>query len=214
MRRGLGQLGSVVRRWRGCGAALGGGAAFRGFAAFTAFAAFASVVAFTAVGARVAFTADGALVAFAAPAALEAGARAGFVLLFIPSLLPNGAGRAMIVAMLIVAIAWIYVVGMAALAEAMSPQGTLLGAFFTLVLYGVLPLSIVLYILGTPGRKRALRRAEEAEKAEKADKTEEAERQRAAASPTAAVGASTDPDRRGHAARGPVGPGAAEREEA
>lgn len=60
----------------------------------------------------------------------------------------------------LVAIAWIYVVAMMAVAEALAPQGTLLGAFFTFMLYGVGPLAIVLYILGTPGRKRALRRAE------------------------------------------------------
>ncbi len=62
--------------------------------------------------------------------------------------------------MYIVAIAWIYVVFMMAVAEALSPQGTVLGAFFTMLLYGVLPLSIVLYIMGTPGRRRALRAAE------------------------------------------------------
>lgn len=59
----------------------------------------------------------------------------------------------------IVAIAWMYVVVMMALAEALSTQGTLLGAFFTLLLYGVLPLGIVLFILATPHRRRARRRA-------------------------------------------------------
>lgn len=63
----------------------------------------------------------------------------------------------------IVAIGWMFVVMLMTLAEATSPTGTLLGAAITFVLYGVLPLSIVLYILGTPGRKRARRRAEEAE---------------------------------------------------
>ena len=60
--------------------------------------------------------------------------------------------------MYLIAIAWAYVVIMMALAEALSAQGTLLGAFFTLLLYGVLPLGIVLYILGTPMRRRARRR--------------------------------------------------------
>jgi hypothetical protein len=64
--------------------------------------------------------------------------------------------------MYLIAIAWIYVVLMMAVAEAMSRQGTLLGAVFTFVLYGVMPLSIVLYIVGTPGRKRARRAAEAA----------------------------------------------------
>ena len=62
--------------------------------------------------------------------------------------------------MYIVAIAWIYVVLMMAVAEALSSQGTVLGAFFTFVLYGVLPLSIVLYIGGTPARRKARRAAE------------------------------------------------------
>jgi len=67
--------------------------------------------------------------------------------------------------MYLVAIAWIYVTLMMALAEAMSPQGTVLGAFFTFVLYGLLPLSIVLYLLGTPARRAARRKAEQAEQA-------------------------------------------------
>ncbi len=62
--------------------------------------------------------------------------------------------------MYLVAIAWIYVVVMMALAEGLSPQGSWLGAFFTLLLYGVLPLGIVMYILGTPARRRARRAAE------------------------------------------------------
>jgi hypothetical protein len=71
--------------------------------------------------------------------------------------------------MYLVAIAWIYVVLMMAVAEAMSPQGTVLGAFFTLLLYGALPLSIVLYLMGTPHRRRARLAAEAAEAAEAAD---------------------------------------------
>ena len=61
--------------------------------------------------------------------------------------------------MTIVALAWIYVVLMMAVAEALSSQGTVLGAVFTFLLYGVLPLSVVLYILGTPGRRGARQRA-------------------------------------------------------
>lgn len=63
--------------------------------------------------------------------------------------------------MYLVALAWGYVALMMAAAEATSPQGTLFGAFVTLMLYGVLPLSLLMYILGTPGRKRR-RRAEDA----------------------------------------------------
>lgn len=67
--------------------------------------------------------------------------------------------------MYLVAIAWGYVVLMMAVAEATGPNGTILGAVITFVMYGVLPLSIVLYVLGTPARRRALRRAEAAAEA-------------------------------------------------
>lgn len=63
--------------------------------------------------------------------------------------------------MYLVAIAWAYVALLMAAAEALSPQGSLFGAFVTLMLYGVLPLGLLLYILGTPGRKRRRRAAEE-----------------------------------------------------
>lgn len=62
--------------------------------------------------------------------------------------------------MWIVAIAWIYVALMMALAEATSPQGTYLGAVITFVFYGVAPTALVMYLLGTPGRRRARRQAE------------------------------------------------------
>jgi hypothetical protein len=54
----------------------------------------------------------------------------------------------------LVAIAWIYVVLMMALVEALSPNGTVLGAIITALLYGVLPLSIVLYVMASPMRRR------------------------------------------------------------
>ncbi len=79
--------------------------------------------------------------------------------------------------MYIVAIGWIYVVLMMAVAEATSSQGTVLGAVFTFILYGLLPLGIVLYLMGTPGRRKARKAAEAAE----------------------AAAASPDPDGSGHA---------------
>jgi alkylation response protein AidB-like acyl-CoA dehydrogenase len=66
--------------------------------------------------------------------------------------------------MYIVAIAWAFVVLLMVLAEATSTQGTLLGALFTLLFYGVLPLSVVLYVMGTPARRRG-RLAREANEA-------------------------------------------------
>jgi len=64
--------------------------------------------------------------------------------------------------MYLVAIAWIYVVLMMAVAEGTSASGTVLGALVTFMLYGVFPLSIVMYLLRTPARKRARRAAEAA----------------------------------------------------
>ena len=64
--------------------------------------------------------------------------------------------------MYLIAIAWMYVVVMMTIAEGASPSGTLLGAFFTFLLYGVLPLSILLYILATPARKRRIKEREQA----------------------------------------------------
>lgn len=68
--------------------------------------------------------------------------------------------------MYIVVIAWFYVVVLMAIAEATSSNGTVLGALITFVLYGVLPLSIVVYILGTPGRRRKVHARQMQERAE------------------------------------------------
>jgi hypothetical protein len=65
--------------------------------------------------------------------------------------------------MYIVIIGWLYVALMMSVAEATNPQGTLLGAVFTFLIYGLAPLGIVVYIMGTPARKRAIRRQREAE---------------------------------------------------
>jgi mannose/fructose/N-acetylgalactosamine-specific phosphotransferase system component IID len=92
--------------------------------------------------------------------------------------------------MYLVAIAWLYVVVMMAVAEAMSPQGTVLGAIITLLFYGLLPLAVLLYIMGTPARKRARLRAQQAE----------AEAEQAAAAASAA------PDGGSHAAGDAITP--------
>ena len=68
--------------------------------------------------------------------------------------------------MYLVAIGWIYVVLMVALVEALSSNGTVIGAIFTFLLWGVLPLSIVLYLLRTPARRRE-RQARAAEAADR-----------------------------------------------
>ena len=65
--------------------------------------------------------------------------------------------------MYLLLIGWLYVVLMMAVVEAASPQGSVLGAFFTLLLYGVLPIGLLLFIFGTPARRRARHLAEQAE---------------------------------------------------
>ncbi len=64
--------------------------------------------------------------------------------------------------MYLVPIAWLYVTLMMAVAEATSTQGTVLGASITFLLYGVAPVALVMYLLGTPSRRRALRAREAA----------------------------------------------------
>lgn len=65
--------------------------------------------------------------------------------------------------MYIIPLAWFYVVVMMTVAEASSSNGTLLGALITFVLYGVVPIGLILYFMGAPARKRAIRAREVAE---------------------------------------------------
>jgi hypothetical protein len=94
------------------------------------------------------------------------------------------------VPMYLVALAWLYVTLMMAVVEAAAGTGSIAGAILTFVLYGALPVSLALYLVGTPGRRR-LRR----------------QREIAVATPPAI--ASVEPDGRGEAAAGaavaPVG---------
>lgn len=91
--------------------------------------------------------------------------------------------------MYIVIIAWLYVTLMMAVAEATNSTGTVLGAIFTFLLYGVLPLALVVYLLNTPARRRALKEREAAAQ-------EEARR----------AAASVAPDGSGEASGGPAAP--------
>ena len=59
--------------------------------------------------------------------------------------------------MYLLAVGWLYVVVLMTLAEGTAPGGSWLGAAFTFLLYGVLPLGIALSLLGTPMRRRARR---------------------------------------------------------
>jgi Mg2+/citrate symporter len=78
---------------------------------------------------------------------------------------------------------------MMAVAEATHSNGTLLGALVTFVLYGLLPIGILVYIMGSKGRRRAMKAREAAELS-------------AAAQATASV----NPDASGHAATDAVAP--------
>ncbi|CAN5705725.1 hypothetical protein BH11PSE8_BH11PSE8_03460 [soil metagenome] len=100
--------------------------------------------------------------------------------------------------MYLVAIAWIYVVLMMAVAEATNSNGTVLGAVMTFVLYGVLPLAIVLYLMASPARRKALRKKEAVEDAARG----------AATTSTDGAGADAviDPDHGGHAAGDAIAP--------
>lgn len=84
--------------------------------------------------------------------------------------------------MYLIVIAWLYVTLLMALAEAFSTQGTVLGAIISFVLYGVLPMSLVVYLAGTPLRRKEIRRQEAAEK------------------PSASAPSTVQPDAGGHAA--------------
>ena len=97
----------------------------------------------------------------------------------------------------IVVIAWLYVALMMAVAEATNTTGTVLGAMFTFVLYGVAPVALVVYLISTPARRRKLRERELAAQ----------EEARNAARSTPAVRATAvEPDAGGEPAADPVAP--------
>lgn len=102
--------------------------------------------------------------------------------------------------MYLIVIAWTYVTVMMAVAEATSPNGTVLGAVITFALYGLLPMGILVYILGTPSRKRAIKAREAAEQA-----AYDAEQAAAAAATAASAAISTEPDAGGEAPAGAEG---------
>ena len=62
--------------------------------------------------------------------------------------------------MYLIVIAWMYVVLMMSIAEATNTTGTVLGAVMTFVFYGLLPVSLVIYLLGAPMRGKAIKRRE------------------------------------------------------
>ncbi|MDB5891949.1 MAG: hypothetical protein JWP47_2780 [Polaromonas sp.] len=103
--------------------------------------------------------------------------------------------------MYLVVIAWIYVVLMMSVAEATNTTGTVLGALVTFVLYGLLPVALVVYLMGAPARSKAIkkRNAEETAQAAAAAGRVNSESGADAAAQTTASG---QPDAGGHAASG------------
>jgi hypothetical protein len=55
----------------------------------------------------------------------------------------------------LIVVGWLYVAVMMSVAEANHPQGSVLGAIVTFVLYGVGPVALVIYLIGRPARRRA-----------------------------------------------------------
>ncbi len=94
--------------------------------------------------------------------------------------------------MYIVPIAWLYVVLMMAVAEATNTTGTVLGAIITFLLYGLGPVALVVYLMGSPARKRAIKAREAAEVAQ--------------APQTLVVTESSQPDASGHAPTDAISP--------
>lgn len=65
--------------------------------------------------------------------------------------------------MYLVVIAWMYVVLMMSVAEATNTNGTVLGAIVTFLVYGVGPVGLVVYIMGSPFRRKAIKAKEATE---------------------------------------------------
>jgi hypothetical protein len=68
-------------------------------------------------------------------------------------------------AMYLVVIAWLYVAVMMAVAEAMHSNGSVLGAIVTFFFYGLGPISLVVYLMRTPARRKARKQLEAQEAA-------------------------------------------------
>jgi hypothetical protein len=103
--------------------------------------------------------------------------------------------------MYLVVIAWIYVALMMAVAEATNTTGTVLGAVITFVLYGAAPVTLVVYLMGSPGRRRQMKARETAER----EQAIAAHAALAAAATTVAAD-SVQPDGSGHAATDTLAP--------
>ena len=105
--------------------------------------------------------------------------------------------------MYLVVIAWLYVVVLMSVAEATNTTGTVLGALMTFVLYGALPVTLVVYLMGAPARNKAAKKRNAAERDAAILQAQEAQPPAAEAGAAEAQSiASIDPDTGSHAARG------------
>ena len=82
-----------------------------------------------------------------------------------------------LIPMYLIAIGWIYVALMMSVAEATNTNGSILGAVITFLLYGVGPAALLMYILGTPARRRKRRALEQSELATSTSNQPDAGRQ-------------------------------------
>lgn len=95
--------------------------------------------------------------------------------------------------MYLIVIAWIYVVLMMAVAEATNTTGTVMGGIITFLMYGVGPAGLLVYLMGTPARNKAIK---------KRNAEERAQHLAALAAAEPPPGSSVLPDAGGHAAGG------------
>ena len=98
----------------------------------------------------------------------------------------------------LIVIGWLYVAVMMAVAEATNTTGTVLGAIFTFLMYGLAPVALVVYLMGAPGRRRAIKQREA--------EAQEAARRAAAEAATRLPEDSGLPDQRGEAPADAVAP--------
>lgn len=91
--------------------------------------------------------------------------------------------------MYLVVIGWLYVVLMMSVAEASNSTGTVLGAIVTFFLYGLMPVTLVVYLMRAPQRRKAI----------KAREADEDRARQAVKSESPAQAPSVEPDTGSHA---------------
>ena len=108
--------------------------------------------------------------------------------------------------MYIIPMAWLYVAMMMAVAEATHDNGTVLGGIITFLLYGLGPVLLVVYLMGSPARRKAIKASEMAAAAKE---TNAAAVSASQPSDTVAKPISAEPDAGSHAPAAPQSAGIA-----